>query len=79
MLDNARTIAELKDEVPSVQGSDRQDRLQALIINGEKSALWLRRIGELTASSIPHARTQDIQSKALSAHRRPRPSSTNRS
>jgi pimeloyl-ACP methyl ester carboxylesterase len=33
---------------------------KTLIINGGESALWLRRIGELTASSIPNAERAKI-------------------
>ena len=53
MLDNARTIAELRTKFPPFKAQIGRIACRTLVINGEKSALWLRRIGERTASSIP--------------------------
>ena len=53
MLDNAKTIAELRTEFPRFTSGDaRRIASRTLIVNGERSPLWLRRIGELLQSSI---------------------------
>ncbi|HEY6283662.1 MAG TPA: alpha/beta hydrolase [Nitrososphaerales archaeon] len=57
MLDNARTIAELRTTFPRFTATEA-GRISAptMVVNGQDSALWLRRIGELTAKAIPKAR-----------------------
>jgi pimeloyl-ACP methyl ester carboxylesterase len=60
MVDNARTIAELRTKFPPFKAQIGKIACKTLVINGEASALWLRRIGELTASSIPHAQSAKI-------------------
>jgi pimeloyl-ACP methyl ester carboxylesterase len=57
MLDNARTVAEQKTVFPRFTAAEagRISR-PTLIVNGEGSALWLRRIGELLDRAIPSAR-----------------------
>jgi pimeloyl-ACP methyl ester carboxylesterase len=57
MLDNARTIAELGTDFPRFTAEEaRKISSRTLVINGEASALWLRRIGELVARAVPNAR-----------------------
>ncbi|MDA4114437.1 MAG: alpha/beta hydrolase [Thaumarchaeota archaeon] len=60
MIDNARTIAELRTRFPPFRAQIGKIACKTLVINGEESALWLRRIGQLTASSIPHAQGAKI-------------------
>jgi non-heme chloroperoxidase len=60
MIDNARTIAELRTRFPPFRAQIGRIACKTLVINGEESALWLRRIGGLTASSIPHAQGAKI-------------------
>lgn len=57
MLDNAKTIAELRTTFPRFTAKEA-GRISAptLVVNGQESALWLRRIGELTANAVPKAR-----------------------
>jgi len=57
MLDNARTVAELKTPFPRFTEREA-GRISAptLILNGENSALYLRKIGELMAKAVPGAR-----------------------
>jgi pimeloyl-ACP methyl ester carboxylesterase len=55
MEDNAKTIAELRTKFPPFKPHIGKIACRTLVINGEESALWLRRIGALTVSSIPHA------------------------
>jgi pimeloyl-ACP methyl ester carboxylesterase len=55
MLDNAKTIAELRTKFPPFKAQIRKITCKTLVINGEESALWLRRIGKLAATSLPHA------------------------
>jgi pimeloyl-ACP methyl ester carboxylesterase len=55
MEDNARTIAELRTKFPPFKTRIVKIACRTLVINGEESALWLRRIGELTVSSTPRA------------------------
>jgi len=57
MLDNARTIAELKTPFPRFTEREAGKITRpALILNGEESALYLRRIGELMERAVPGAR-----------------------
>lgn len=60
MLDNARTVAELKTKFPPFK--DRAPRVSSrtLVINGAESALWLRRIGQLTAAAIPKSQHASV-------------------
>lgn len=56
MLDNVRTIAELKTEFPRFTGEEAHKiSARTLIVNGESSSLWLRKIGELLAGAVPKA------------------------
>ena len=56
MVDNARTVGETELPYPPVGRPDLAGlRVPTLVITGTTSALWLRRIGEIAASSIPAA------------------------
>jgi pimeloyl-ACP methyl ester carboxylesterase len=57
MLDNAKTIAELRTKFPRFTAREA-GRISSptMVINGQESALWLRRIGELAARAVPKAR-----------------------
>ena len=56
MLDNSRTVAELKTRFPRFTAKEAgRISCPTLIINGEESALYLRRIGELMTEAIPRA------------------------
>jgi len=55
MLDNAKTIAELRTKFPPFKAQIRKITCNTLVVNGEQSPLWLRRIGKLAATSLPHA------------------------
>jgi len=59
-LENARTIAELRKTLPPFKAQIGKISCRTLVINGEMSALWLRRIGELTARSIPQSEAKQI-------------------
>jgi non-heme chloroperoxidase len=61
MLDNARTVAELGTKLPPFKAHVGKISCRTLVVNGEQSALWLRRIGELTARSIPNSEAVRIQ------------------
>jgi pimeloyl-ACP methyl ester carboxylesterase len=57
MLDNARTIAELKTKFPRFTAKEASlISCPTLIVNGEESALYLRRIGELMEKGAPRAK-----------------------
>lgn len=60
MIDNAKTIAELRTDFPPFKEKASKMTSPTLVVNGESSALWLRKIGELTASTIPGARSIKI-------------------
>ena len=61
MLDNAKTIAELRTEFPKFTADEaRKISARTLILNGEFSSLWLRRIGELLAAAVPRAETAKV-------------------
>jgi len=55
MLDNAKTIAELSTHLPPFKAHIGKISCRTLVINGQDSAVWLRRIGELAARSIPNS------------------------
>jgi len=56
MLDNARTIAELRTEFPRFTAKEaRRISAKTLILNGESTSLWLRKIGDLLAAAVPKA------------------------
>ncbi len=57
MLDNSRTVKEGGTPLPVLRKEDLKTiKCPTLLINGETSALWLRRIGEIAASAIPGCR-----------------------
>jgi non-heme chloroperoxidase len=61
MLDNARTVAELKTDFPKFTAEEaRRISARTLIVNGESSSLWLRRIGELLAKTVPRAEAVEV-------------------
>jgi pimeloyl-ACP methyl ester carboxylesterase len=61
MLDNARTIAELKTQFPRFTAAEvAKISCPALVVNGELSALWLRRIGELTSRALQGSRSVKV-------------------
>lgn len=62
MLDNSATIAELETEFPRFTSQEAEKiKSPTLVINGEDSALWLRRIGELLAKHVPDSRRERIK------------------
>jgi non-heme chloroperoxidase len=54
MIENARTILELKTKFPAFKEHVKKIQCNTLVINGEEGALWLRRIGELFSAQVPH-------------------------
>jgi len=57
MLDNAKTIGELRTKFPSFTSKEvGKISCPTLVLNGERSALYLRRIGELTTKAVPGAK-----------------------
>jgi pimeloyl-ACP methyl ester carboxylesterase len=57
MLDNARTVAELGTKFPAFTAKEAaMISCPTLVINGEQSALYLRRIGELVTKTVPGAK-----------------------
>ena len=57
MLENAKTVAELKTAFPRFTAKEAGEiTCPTLVVNGEESALWLRRIGELLAATVAGAR-----------------------
>jgi pimeloyl-ACP methyl ester carboxylesterase len=57
MIDNARTIAELRTTFPRFTAKEA-GRISSptMVVNGQETALWLGRIGVLTARAVPKAR-----------------------
>ncbi len=56
MLENVRTIAELKTRFPRFTSADaKRISIPTLLVNGEASPLWLRKIGTLLSDSVPGA------------------------
>ncbi|MDA4133155.1 MAG: alpha/beta hydrolase, partial [Thaumarchaeota archaeon] len=60
MIDNARTIAELRTKLPPFKEQAAKISSRTLVVNGEASALWLRRIGELTVAAVPRSEAAKI-------------------
>ena len=60
MLDNAKTIAELRTTLPPFRESAGKISCRTLVINGEQSAVWLQRIGELVTRAVPHGEALTI-------------------
>jgi len=57
MLDNARTVAELKTKFPRFTAKEvGLISCPTLVVNGEVSELYLRKIGELMARAVPGAK-----------------------
>jgi pimeloyl-ACP methyl ester carboxylesterase len=57
MLDNARTIAELRTEFPRFTAEEAgKISCKTMVMNGQASVLWLRRIGELVQDAVPKSR-----------------------
>jgi pimeloyl-ACP methyl ester carboxylesterase len=62
MMDNARTISELGTVFPRFAATDaRKISCPTLVVNGEETALWLRKIGELMAKAVPDARLEKVK------------------
>lgn len=59
-LDNAKTIAELRTTFPPFKADARKIARRTLVVNGRETAVWLARIGEVAASTIPHAEATSI-------------------
>jgi non-heme chloroperoxidase len=55
MIDNAKTIAELRTRLPPFKAEAGKISRRTLVINGQQSAVWLQRIGELVARAVPHS------------------------
>lgn len=60
MLDNAKTIAELRTTLPPFKTEARKIARRTLVVNGRETAVWLSRIGEIAAKTIPHAEATSI-------------------
>lgn len=65
MLENAKTIAELRVSLPPFKESAAKIRSRTLVLNGANTAVWLLRVGELTRKAIAGA---DSTSVAKSRH-----------
>jgi pimeloyl-ACP methyl ester carboxylesterase len=53
MLDNGRTIGELRTKFPKFTRTEASGiACRTLVVNGERSPAWMRKIGELLAGSI---------------------------
>jgi non-heme chloroperoxidase len=60
MVDNAKTIAELRTKLPPFKSKIGKISCRTLVVNGDQSAVWLRRIGELVVQSVPKCRALTI-------------------
>jgi non-heme chloroperoxidase len=68
MLDNARTIAELRTKLPPFKAQAGRISSRTLVINGQHSAVWLQRIGELVARSVPHCEASIVSASRHFPH-----------
>lgn len=63
MLDSGRPIKEAGTPFPMLTKAELQKiKGPTLVINGETSILWLRRLGEIAAASIPGCERARIRS-----------------
>jgi pimeloyl-ACP methyl ester carboxylesterase len=61
MLDNGRTIAELRTAFPKFTAAEAAKiSCPTLVVNGEASALYLRKIGELVVKAVRGARREVV-------------------
>ncbi len=61
IIDNARTLGELRTRFPAFTRADASRiKSPSLVINGEKSPLFLRKIGQILAASIPQSESLTI-------------------
>ncbi len=69
MLENGRTVGELKTKFPAFR-KEEASRIscRTLVLNGESSPLWLRRIGELLAKAIPKSEYSRVPDSAHFPH-----------
>lgn len=68
MLDNARTIAELRTRLPPFKAKAAKISCRTLVVNGQQSAVWLQRIGELVARSVPNCEASLISASRHFPH-----------
>lgn len=68
MMENANTIAELKTKLPPFKAQLSNISCNTLVINGEDSPLWSRRIGEVLGGSLRHAEALTIPGCAHFPH-----------
>lgn len=68
MLDNANTIAELRTRLPPFKAQLGSITCNTLVINGENSPLWSRRIGEVLARSLKHVEAIKIRGSTHFPH-----------
>jgi len=69
MLDNGRTIGELNTKFPRFTRTEAaRIACKTLVLNGERSPKWLRKIGELLASSISGSSRVTIPGSAHFPH-----------
>ena len=62
MLDNAKTISELGTKFPRFTATEAgKIGCPTMVVNGEMTALWLRRIGELMAAAVPGASRETVK------------------
>ncbi|MDV3244961.1 MAG: alpha/beta hydrolase [Nitrososphaerales archaeon] len=69
MLQNGRTVGELRTRFPQF-GRAEASRIacKTLVVNGESSPLWLRRIGQLLSAAIPKCSYARIPGSAHFPH-----------
>ena len=61
MIDNARTLAKLRTRLPPFKAQLSKIVCRTLVITGENSPLWSRRIGEIITKSLKSAEATRIQ------------------
>lgn len=60
MLENARSIEELRVSLPPFKESAAKVRSRTLVVNGANTAVWLLRVGELATKAIAGAEAASI-------------------
>lgn len=69
MTENGRTVGELKTQFPNFTRREAAKiACRTLVVNGDSGTLWLRKIGELLAASIPRSQLVRISGSAHFPH-----------
>jgi pimeloyl-ACP methyl ester carboxylesterase len=68
MMQNARTLAEQRTVLPPFKSLASKISCPTFVLNGEDGAIWLKRIGELTAAAVQKGQLAKVPSSGHFPH-----------